>query len=308
MKYKKLLFKLLISLFLIAISANSSFAHDFLVVHAINAQGDWQKGEVTQREVIFTNKVKVESEINIDVPRSGKYQLLAYVHHNWRNHAPCIYVKGLDAEGKVHKGNACIENCWYFKEKEAGRWFMVSFLDGEPFWVLPKGKLQIKFWMDGKKGIWDDTIVSPEGEVAIEDFFLVPAEEEKSKVFLSGIIYPETGTGNWKVFDYHPEYGTDLVISDKPGSLLGCKVSIPVSGHYQGWISSLADADDLLKIRIKKAKFKREIKVKLKRAKNWALVPLEPFYLEKGEYILSFENSKARVLIDYFLLLPLMKD
>jgi len=307
MRCRHLLIKLLIFFFFVIISANSSFAQNFPVAHAINSQGDWQKGEITQREVIFTNRVKLESEIDIDVPHSGKYQLLAYVHHNWRNYAPCVYVEAIDSQGKAHRGGACIENCWYFKEKEAGRWFIVSLLQGDPYWVLPEGKIQIKFWMEGKKGIWNDTIVSPEGEVAIEDFFLLPMEEEKAKFFLPGIIYPETGKGSWESLDYHPEYGTDLVISDRPDSLLDCKTNIPVSGYYQIWISVLTDSEDLLKIWIKKGKFKHRFNVRLKKTKNWALVSLEPLYLKKGEYILSFENSKGRILIDYFLLLPFIR-
>lgn len=308
MKYKTLSIKLLISIFLLAIAVKLAFAENFPIAHAINSQGKWQKGEFTQREVIFTDKVKVKSEINIDIPRSGKYQLFAYVHHNWRNYAPCIYVEVLDSEEKIHRGGACVENCWYFKGKEAGRWFMVSLLEGDPYWVLPGGKLQIKFWMDGKRGIWDDTIISPEAEFAIEDFFLLPAEEGKTGFFIPGVIYPETGSGNWKIIDYHPEYGTDLVMSDRPGSFLDCRISIPVPNYYWGWISVLADADDLLKIQIKKGKFKHEIKLKLKKSKFWALIPFGPVYLKEGEYTVSFKNSKAQIFIDYLLLLPLPRD
>lgn len=303
MKCKNLLIESLISLFLAVIFASSLFAENFPVAQAINSKGDWEKDEITQRKVIFTEKVKVKSEIEIDVPYPGKYQLFAYVHHNWRSYIPCIYVEAFDSEGKIHVGGACIENCWYFKEEEAGRWFMVS-LSGNPYWVLPEGKLQIEFWMGSKKSIWEDTIAAPEGKVSIDNFFLLPIVEEKSGFFIPGIIYPETGRGNWKILDYHPEYGTDLILSEKPASLLDCKVSIPVSSYYQGWIAVLSNSDDLLKIWIKNINFKCEIKVKLEKAKSWVLVPLEPLYLEKGEYILSFKNSKARVLIDYFLLLP----
>ena len=306
MRCRDLLIKLLAFFFLIVVLASSSFADNFPVAHAINSQGDWQKGEITQREVIFTNKFKVKSEFRLNIPYPGKYQLLAYIHHNWRNYIPCIYVEAFDSQGKVHRGGACIENCWYFSEGEAGRWFMVS-LSGNPYWVLPEGKLQIQFWAEGRESVWEDSIAISEGTISIEDFFLFAIVEEESTLFLPGIIYPETGRGSWQILDYHPEYGTNLVISDKPASLLECKINIPVSGYYQGWISLLTDSDDLLKIWIKKEKFKREIKVKLEKFKNWTSIPLESIYLKKGEYTVSFKNSKARILIDYFLLIPLLK-
>lgn len=304
MKRRILLIRLLTPFFLLFLLATTSFAEDFLVVHAINSEGEWQKGEITSREVVFTRQVKAVSEINVDILSYGKYQLLAYAHHNWRKYAPCIYIEAVDSKGQIHKGEACIENCWYFKEKEPGRWFLVSFLKNEPYWVLPKGKLKIKFWIDAKKGIWDETAVNPEGDVSIESLFLFPVLEEGSKFFLSGMLYPETGEGNRRLLEYHPQYGTGLIMSDKPATLSAFKVSIPVSGHYQGWISLLADAGGLLKIWIKKPKFRRLITVILEKNKNWNLIHFKPLYLEKGEYTVSFSNYKAGVLIDYFLLLP----
>lgn len=312
MKSRNLVIKWLAFFFLSVVLANSSFADNFPVAHAVNSQGEWQEGEITQREVIFTDRLKVKSKIIMDVPLAGKYQLFAYAHHNWRRRIPCIYVEASDSQGKTHRGSACIENCWYFRQDEVGRWFMVC-LSENPYWVLPQGKLQIEFWLDAKESIWGNNRANPEGKISIEDFFLFAVGQEESIFSLPGIIYPETGKGNWRIFDYHPEYGTDLVLSDKPGSSLDCKINIPVSGYYQGWISLLADSDGLLKIWIGKEKFKRKItdllllnEVKLKKTKNWVLVPSASLYLKKGEYILSFKNYKSRILIDYFLLLPLL--
>lgn len=160
----------------------------------------------------------------------------------------------------------------------------------------------MRFRIGGRESVWSDTVAILEDKVSIENIFFVSVLGEGTKSFFPGVVYPETGRGNWEVTDYHPQYATDLVIANKPNSSLACKLSVPMSGYYQGWISILADSDDSLGIGIKKPRFKHKIRVKLKKSKDWALVALESLYLKEGEYTLSFKNSKGRILIDYFLL------
>ena len=87
---KALLFYLFITFFPFEINL---YAQTNLVIYATDSQGYWEKGTITNRKVVFTDKSFKASEIQTYVPAAGSYQIFAYVHHNWRKSFPCIYVE-----------------------------------------------------------------------------------------------------------------------------------------------------------------------------------------------------------------------
>lgn len=281
-----------------------------LIVDATKAEGAWEEGVVTSREVILTSKSNVVSEIEIDVPYSGKYQLIAYVHHNWRKVIPCIYVKAVDSEGNIHKGYHKIENIWYLKEDEAspGRWFFICLTEGN-YWRLPSGKLNIRFWAEGNSSPWEDTAVPMEGKVSINTFVLIPLVTHKSNLYLPWIINPEAGKGEWNTFNYYPGYATNLIKANKKKSLFSCRMNVPVSGYYQGWLSALSPLSSRLEVVIKNRLEKQSINIDLPTGDTWKLISTKPLYLNRDTYSIFFKNvSSNQTMVDFFLLLPVSES
>src|SRR3989338_8581868 len=104
-----------VSILFCLLTSSKLLAETSLFIEAVNAQGAWQKGVVTARKAVFTDQPGVVSEIDINVPKEGRYQLLAYVHHNWRNRNafPHIRVEAVDAKENSHGGSHTLENIWY---------------------------------------------------------------------------------------------------------------------------------------------------------------------------------------------------
>ncbi|MDD5044670.1 MAG: hypothetical protein PHU91_04960 [Candidatus Omnitrophica bacterium] len=305
MAYIQRYLKVSISVFLFSILINNSQALSYgLIADALAAKGQWVKGVVADRKAVIARESGAISEIEIQVPRQGRYNLLVYVYHNWKKFSPCIYVEAVDSEGKKHFGSHRIENCWYLKEPGQGRWFMVSLSDN-PWWVLPKGNLTIRFWakgcaLDAGKG----TEVPMEGDIAIERFFLVPVVDELAV----SIINPESTSGGWGFSYYDKNYQTGYIFTDKKNSLNSYAIKVPFSGYYQVYLSLLSLDPSALDIGISNGRIAKNARVVVKPEKEWGLVVTEPLFLNKGEYTLSLKNVEAkRVLLDYLLLLPFIE-
>jgi len=269
-----------------------------------DSSGAWEKGIVTDRRVIYTDKPDCISEIQIDVPSAGRYQLVAYVHHNWRISVPCIYAEAEDAKGIKHKGYHKIENIWYLKADDPGRWFFVSLAEGS-FWDLPRGKMRVKFWAEANKAAWDNTVVPPEGNISIANFFLIPVLNSESEIFLPGLINPEAGHGDWNVYPYLARYATNLIETNKKNSQFTCDLDVPVAGYYQFWFCLLSPLDNNLEIRLKNEKDKYKTNIKLRGKSEWVLIPTEQIYLNRGGYSLTLENLfPHKVALDFFMVLP----
>lgn len=281
-----------------------------LIMDAANSEGAWEEGVVTSRKVILTNKSNAVSEIEMDVPYPGKYQLIAYVHHNWRKAIPCIYGVAVDSEGNIHRGYHKIENIWYLKEDEvsAGRWFFICLTEGN-YWRLPSGKLNIRFWAEGNSSPWEDIVVPMEGKVSISTFVLIPLVIHKSNLYLPGIINPEVGEGEWNAFYYHPRYATNLIETNKKGSLFSYRMNVPVPGYYQGWLSVLSPLSSRLEVMIKNKLEKQGIGIDLPASDTWKLISTKPLYLNRDTYSIIFKNvSSNQTMIDFFLLLPVSES
>lgn len=277
------------------------------VIESINSQGVWEKGIITNRNCIFTATAGALSSIEAYVSSPGKYQLFAYIYHNWRDREvfPCIYTEAIDSTGKKHAGSHMIENIWYLNEKKRGRWFFIALSDN-PYWTLPKGKLQIKFWVKGKRSPWENEIIPMENNIAIESFFILPVLGSNSESVSLGIIHPESGRGNWGVIHYHPLHATNLIEAAEKDALFSYTIYVPKSAYYRGWISVLSYQNNQLKLILKGDSKKHEADVRLKSDHNWSLVTTKTLYLQKGSYTLSFRSSSLnKISIDYFLLVPI---
>ena len=139
---KELIKSLFCGIFFCFFLSDNLWAETSLVIDATSSTGTWEKGIITDRKVLFTDKSYVVSNIQMDVPKPGEYQLFVYAHHNWRKSSPCIYVEAVDSEAKVHTGYHKIENIWYLEQQDKGRWFFIS-LAQNPYWNLPKGKYNL---------------------------------------------------------------------------------------------------------------------------------------------------------------------
>lgn len=286
----------------IGLSAESS-----LCINASNSIGKWQKGTVTQREVVFTDKAKISSETEIYVASKGKYQLIAYVHHNWRKSCPCIYIEAIDSTGKVHRGYHKIENIWYLGSGDKGRWFFVSLSDN-PYWDLPEGILSLKFWAGAKDSTWGNLSVPMEDKVSIGQFFLIPVAGSNSETFLPWMVNIESGTGNWQICDYDHEHATNFIKTQEKESLFYINLNIPTSTNYLLWLSILSKSDGALEVGIKNGSREEKNIVKLKAEKKWILVRMGSLKLDKGPCLVSFKNlNQNEVMIDFFFLVPELK-
>jgi len=286
----------------IGLSAESN-----LFINASNSVGEWKKGTVTQREVAFTDKPDIKSETEIYVACKGKYQLIAYVHHNWRKSCPCIYVEAIDSTGKVHRGYHKIENIWYLGPKDKGRWFFVS-LSNNPYWDLPEGILRLRFWAEAKDSTWGNLSVPMEDKVSIEQFFLVPVVCLNSETFLPWMLNIESGTGNWQICDYDHEYATNFIKTQKKNSLFFVNLNIPASANYLVWLSILSKSDADLEIGIKNGSREEKNIVKLKANKEWNLLHTGSVKLDRGPCLIYFKNlDQNEVMIDFFFLTPELK-
>ena len=295
-----------VSILFCLLISSKLLAETSLFVEAVNAQGAWQKGVVTARKVVFTDQPGVVSEIDINVPKDGKYQLLAYVHHNWRNRNafPDIHIGAIDSKGNSHSGSHMIENIWYLEENDPGRWFFVSLSDN-PYWEFPEGRLHLRFWIEGKYSPWEGRGVFLENVVSIYAFLLMPILEDNANMYSSLLINPESCAGMWDRIPYHRNYGTNLTESGRKNMVFSCSVNIPVSAYYKGWLSLLSATVGSLEIRIKNKLINYKSVIKLKDNKEWEFIAFGPAYLSKGDYHISVKNLKqGRPAVDFLMLLP----
>lgn len=275
-----------------------------LVISAGDSKEPRDAAVIAKRKVILVDKLFSVYKIQAYIPRNGKYQLFAYVHHNWRDAVPCIYVKATDSAGRVHKGYHKVESIWYLDKESPGRWFFVS-LAQNPCWELPQGKLDIRFWAEAKSNPWLDSPVSMEKEIAIGDFFLMPIQDSGSGIYLPWLINPETGKGDWDIFDYHPLYGTNLIRSNKDGAAFSYTVNIPSPSYYRIFVSLLSPLKNNLKIILKRKTDEKEINFDLQGKDTWFLAGSGPLYLAEGAYSLTLRHySQNELMIDYLILLP----
>lgn len=273
-------------------------------INASDSAGGWQKGIVTQRKVSFTDKAKIKSKAEIYVPRKGNYQLVAYVHHNWRKNCPCIYVEAIDSAGMTHAGYHKIENAWYLGPQDQGRWFFISLSDN-PYWGLSEGTLRLTFWAEARDSAWGDIPVPMEDKVSIAQFFLIPVTGSNSKTFLSWFPNIESGSGNWQICDYDHTYATNLIKTSEKNSLFCVNSAIPVTSCYIGLLSVLSESDGSLEVGIKNAASVKKNLIKLKADRQWNIVYMRPVKLNKGACSIYFKNlNQNKVMIDYFFLIP----
>lgn len=284
------------------------WAQSPLVIDVTASKSAWEQDILTDRKVIFTNKPFEIAEIQTDIPSAGKYQLFAYAYHNWRQATPRIYAEAVDSEGIIHKGYHKIENIWYLSQEDKGRWFFIS-LTQDPYWNLPKGKLQLKFWVAGNDSPHGNTIVPMESRVSIENLFLIPIIESDGGSYLPGVIYPESGEGNWNVSPYHPKYATNLIESNRNGSLFSCKATIPVSGYYRIWFSVLSPLNNRLTIIVKNRLKKNKFNIKLEGKEEWTIIPTQTLYLDKGTHSIILKKlGSNQMMIDFFMILPISEE
>lgn len=299
---------LLLTLFLFFSLNINSWAQSTLIIDANESKCAWEKDIITNREVIFVDKPFIAAEIQTNIPIAGKYQLLAYVHHNWRKVTPCIYVEAVDSEGNKHKGYHKIENIWYLSQESKGRWFFVT-LSQNPYWNLPKGKLYLKVWVAGNNSPYDNIIVPMEGRVSIEKFFLIPVIDNNSGSYLPGVSYPESGEGDWNISYYYPKYATNLIEANSKGSLFSCKATVPISRRYQIWLSVLSPLNNSLEMTVKNKFKKNKFNIKFDGKDEWITIPIQTLYLEKGRYSIVFKNlGPNKIMIDFFMILPISED
>lgn len=298
-KYSRGLFLLLI-LFNTCLAA--ACAQQPFIIPADKACGAWQKSVVTGRKAISTDKPKASSEIQLNLIKSGKYQLFAYVHHNWRKAVPHIYVEALDADGKLHAGYHKIENIWYLDNAFLGRWFFVSLSQGD-YWQLPEGRLNIRFWPEARADSWQGNAVAMEGPVSIENFFLLPMQESGNRLYMPWLINPELAKGNWKVLDYQPAYATNLLESSDNGDSAQCFVEIPISGYYSVSAALFSSAKNKLAITLNKGEESRKINMEIAGLDTWRTITSDPVYLNEGRYAVVFDHlASEKVMIDYLIL------
>lgn len=308
---KRLAFIFLIAfLFLKSLEAAAEFG---LIKKAVEAEGQWQKGIILDREVIFTDKNDAVFRIGFDVPWEGDYQLYAYVHQGWREYSPFIYVEAEDSRGIRHTGYMFFEDCWYISENSPGRWLMHS-PSATPFWHLAEGELSLKFRVCGKSSVWEAQDTEMQDTVAIETLFLVPVISDDKQIISMEVVEPEFGAGSWDIYEYSDRYASGVISSNLAGQTSYSEINIPVSGDYIGALSIRADGSYRIKISFENGKVSHKVIIEGEEASSlWKLRYFGPIYLRKGKYTLEFKNllTKAKEIsetsIDYLMLIPLLK-
>ena len=296
------------SLFLIAFFCfwlvDPVYSATTLVMDAADSTGKWDKRVVTQRVVAFSAKPLSKSEVRCYVASPGKYQLFAYIYHNWENAVPCIYVEAIDAKGVKHKGYHRIENIWYRDKVSSGRWFFVS-LAQNPYWELPQGDLIIRFWADAEKAVWDERKVPMEDGISIDKFFLVPVSGSDAELTLPYFIYPESGEGNWENLAYDNQYATNLIKTGRNNAYYSLMMFMPNSGYYTLGISAFSLKDNNFTLSFEGKTTKQNTDVAVRANKNWSFVYTHPVYLSRGNYKLTLKHlGQNEILLDYLLVCP----
>jgi len=292
------------TVFLYSFLLTSAYSNPVLVVNASSSTGKWGRGIITNREVVSANKPSIKSEVQVYIENPGKYQLFLYVHHNYREAIPCIYVEVTNDKGILYNGSHRIENIWYLDKDSPGRWFMVS-LTQDPYWELPRGELTIRFWADAFKTIWSNDKTSMEGKISIDKIFLIPIQESGGNLSLPWLIYPEAGKGEWDISDYHPGYATNLAGSSKNAQTLTIPVDISYPDYFRLWGSVFSSLDNSLKMIIRSNKVERITDVLIKGEDRWSFISSDLIYLDQGEYKITLEHTNSNpILIDYLMLLP----
>jgi hypothetical protein len=296
------------TIFLLSFLLTPAYSNPVLVVDASSSKGKWDKGVITSRKVVFTNRPSVKSEVKVYIENPGKYQLFLYVHHNYRGAIPCIYVEVSNDKGILYNGSHRIENIWYLDKDSPGRWFMVS-LTQEPYWEVPKGKLTIRFWVDAFKTIWGDQKTSMEGQISIDKFFLIPIEESESGMDLSWFISPGSDDKSREIVDYYPQHATDSVRTDKDKGDFFLEAYISQPGYYRLGGSVFSTVNNNLNISINGESDMRQISIAVTGADTWSFVYSSPIYLIKGRHVLEFPSTGLnQILIDFLLLTPCTKE
>jgi len=271
-------------------------------VNAVDSLGEWRREVVTGREVVTTSKALAKSEIQVYIEEPGKYQLFAYIHHNWRKVVPCIYAEVANDGGVLYQGYHRIENIWYLDRENPGRWFMVSLTQGS-FWELPRGRVTIRFWADAKAAVWDDSSGQMEGSISVDKFFLVPVWPSGKDSNSAWLVYPEAGNGNWSISDYQSKYATNLAKSVKRGQTLSIPVKVPSPGNYRLWAAVFSPEDNRLGITFRDKFHKRKAGVGIKGKDTWSEIMTGPVYLNKGECRIVLEHlGQGEILVDYLIL------
>lgn len=276
-----------------------------LEIDACDQTRGWLKGVIAGREIAYTNKEGAVLEGEVNVPVKGRYQLIAYAHHNWKDSCPKIYIESIDSSNRPHQGNHQIENIWYdLGPAGPGRWFFATLSDNS-YWELPAGTLKFKIWVEARKSTWDSANVPMEGAVALDNIFLIPVVGSSQGYFLPWMAGVETGSGGWEVSDYDGRYATNLIRQEKPGPAYKYKINLPFSGKYRGFISILSGSGNILDIKVVNngRTSKRSINVPAK--ETWNLIALSGFNLSEGEAVISLQGQKkGELAIDYILFFP----
>jgi len=297
------------------LSGSYAFSADFgPVKKAFEAQGEWQKGIVLDRKVIFTNKNRAASKIMFEVPQEGDYQLYVYVYHNWRKYSPFIFFEAKDAKGAVHKGYMFLEHCWYLGSEDKGRWLIHS-PSAEPFWHLSRGRLFLRFWVQGMSSMWSDREVEMEDIVAIENFFLAPVITKNGNPVSLELIDPEFGSGSCNAVSYSPGYAAGLIEAPAFSCSSHSDVEVPFSGSYVGVISMHTQNPYKAEVSFSSNDFKNQVTIgQDTRRPFWESKVFGPVFLKAGKYDLGFKNVSVKswvpseILVDYVILIPFIRN
>lgn len=297
MKLIKLL--LLVTLFYIA-------AGDTIAVSEVikfTPSGEWGQMLICGRQAVYNHNSVPLTGIKTDILKQGNYQLFAYVYHNLRTSCPVFFLEATDSAGNIYRGSHVVENIWYLGDEQSfGRWFFISLTDGT-YWELPKGKLELKLWVEARDSSWEDSCQAALNDfVGVDSIFLIPVIDDS---FQQAPLSPESGRGTWQKSYYHPDKCTSVITSTTKGSTFYYDLDIPVDGYYKLWLSALSAVSTDLVLSLENDLVKHSATVKLKGEESWELVEVEPMYLAKGGYSLIFKNlSYNKVMVDFFVLSP----
>lgn len=292
------------TVFLFILLLTSAYPDSAVVADASNSAGQWNKGVITARDVVFTHKPLIKSKVQVHIENPGKYQLFLYVHHNYRKAIPCIYAELSNDKSILYSGSHCIENIWYLDRDSPGRWFMVSLTKGS-YWELPKGNLTISFWVDAARSIWGREKVVMEDKISIDKLFLIPLQESGNNLSLPWLIYPEAGKGEWDMSDYHRGYATNLAESSKNAQRLTIAINSPCAGYFRLWGSVFSSLDNSLQMTIRDDKQECITQFLVKGQDRWSFISSDLIYLNQGEYEIALKHTSSNpILIDYLMLLP----